>query len=91
MEITIRRTYYNKGFFNVPVAFTGLFGNHNSYLSIDTVNGLIDGCRVDRLSNRNGTPRIWLNRHYKYWFQENYQLGDVIEFEIVNQVLLKVV
>jgi hypothetical protein len=84
-NLTLHKTYYDKGFFNLGVdierfvrpdsgSITILLGNSKTHL-----NG-----RVDRAANQNGTPRIFGGVELQHWFQRNFELKNVVDVHIVS-------
>ena len=81
--VTLHKTYYNRGFFNVGVAFqkhiTDKDGPMNLYLG--EKQEFVQG-RVSRSANPNRTPRIYGGHKLRKWFQENYQVMDRLTVRI---------
>jgi GNAT superfamily N-acetyltransferase len=59
-EFTLQQTYFNKGFFNVPIAHAGGFGDDGQEIEIFCGDGAqaIRGI-INRTANANRTPRIF--------------------------------
>jgi hypothetical protein len=82
-EVTLGKTYYEKGFFNVPVPYGDHFGTDRE--EIDIFCGQLDQSvtgYINRKTNASGSPRIFGGTGLRDWFWSNFQLGDVIEVEV---------
>src|SRR5438093_8246914 len=81
-KLTLEKTYYRKGFFNVTVDFDRFVSSDGPVeLVLGTSRQTIES-RIDRGANRNGTPRIMGGAKLRDWFQANYAEGDVIEVDL---------
>jgi hypothetical protein len=86
-QITLGSTYFNKGFFNVPVKYSGLFPDHGSVISI-----YCGGARtfvravVDRNANQSSrTPRIYGKSQLASWFGQTHKLNDEVMVRVISQ------
>ncbi len=76
--------YMDKGFFNVPVRYSRLFGNDREKIKIlcgsekSPIHGLID-----RSSNTNASPRIVGGSPLKLWFEEHAGLNNPVDIDIL--------
>lgn len=76
--------YIDKGFFNVPLRYSGLFGDDQQKIRIlcgrerTTLHG-----HIDRSSNTNATPRIVGGRKLKRWFEENTGINNPVDIDIL--------
>ena len=78
-RLTLHKTYYNKGFFNVGVEAERFVRSDNGPVQVvlgDDARSL-EG-RVDRTANQNGTPRIHVGSALRNWFFENCHLDDEV-------------
>ena len=75
--------YYNHNYFNVGVMASNNLGEHNGNLSIILPNGLIIQSTIDRLIN-NGYVRFYGGAQWHQFIQENYNLYDIITFQVNN-------
>ena len=83
--IILGRTYFNQGFFNVPVKYSKKFAGNNSRIEIllgNTTNS-IEGY-INRHANKNGTPRIMGGSELKRWIQKKFKLGDKMKIHIFS-------
>ncbi len=82
-ELTLHRTYYEQGFFNVPVDFEKYVRSSDGpvELLLGTSGEKLAG-RVNRRANQNGTPRIMGGAKLRDWFQEHYAQGDKVEVDL---------
>ena len=81
-QIRLGKTYYEQGFFNVPLASDALITEEECKLSLP--NGIEIMARVDRNANRNKTARIFGRAALMHWFQENYNLDETVPAFIVD-------
>ena len=82
--IKMGKTYYEQGFFNVPVTSDGAIPEENESCTLLLCNGLKLSARISRNQNRNGTARIFGSAPLKYWFQENFSISDFVPAVIVD-------
>lgn len=88
-QLTLHKTYYEKGFFDLGVAvekhIAGRDGNMNLYLGEDLK--FIQG-RMSRKSNLNGTPRVFGGKRLRDWFQSNFEVLDKVTVKIESPYTL---
>ncbi len=76
--------YMDKGFFNVPVRYSRLFGKDRERIKIlcgsekSTIHG-----HIDRSSNTNASPRIIGGGPLKNWFEEHAGLNNPVDIDIL--------
>ncbi len=76
--------YMDKGFFNVPLRYSRLFGDDQQKIRIlcgrerDTIHG-----HIDRSSNTNASPRIVGGRKLKRWFEDNTGINNPVDIDIL--------
>jgi len=76
--------YMDKGFFNVPVRYSRLFGKDREKIKIlcgrekSTIHG-----HIDRSSNTNASPRIIGGGALKHWFEEHAGLNNPVDIDIL--------
>lgn len=76
--------YMDKGFFNVPVRYSRLFGKDRENIKIlcgsekSTIHG-----HIDRSSNTNASPRIIGGHPLKNWFEEHAGLNNPVDIDIL--------
>lgn len=84
--------YLDKGYFNVPLRYSRLFGADQEKIRIlcgrerETIHG-----HIDRASNTNATPRIIGGRKLRRWFEDNAGLNNPVDIDILapNAVWLR--
>ncbi len=85
MPLTLQATYFNQGFFNVPVEFQRYFGSDLE--KIDIYCGLeklqVAGY-INRTANSNGTPRIMGGAQLKRWMQKSSSVMGEIDVAILS-------
>ena len=82
-RLTLHPTYYNQGFFNVPVDYDHLVGGEGT-ATLSLRGGGILRARVDRHSNPNGTARIMGGASLRDWFQKRYSVGDTVRVRFAS-------
>jgi hypothetical protein len=84
-QLVLHETYYQKGFFNIPVAFDQSVRDDNGTIRIylGNTDDYIDG-RVDRTANLNGTARIFGGRELRDWFQREFNIKDVVTVKFLS-------
>ena len=90
-KLTLQRTYYEKGFFNVVRAYDQFIRGDEGEIKIIAGDASVTFTgNVNRRANLNGTARISVKGEgLKNWFQKHYRVMDVVEIEIVSPTLLK--
>ena len=76
--------YMDKGFFNVPLRYSQLFGKDQEKIKIlcGSEKATIHG-HIDRSSNTNSSPRIVGGRALKLWFEEAAGLNNPVDIDIL--------
>lgn len=89
-RLSLHRTYFNQGFFNVPVEFGQHFGRHDSVIEI-RVEGRAAAVRgrIDRKAQQNGTPRIMGGMVLRDWFRSNFKQGDAVQVTIESATRIR--
>lgn len=84
-ELTLGKSYYEKGFFNLGVAVDRYIGAHGTDVRIILGPGtrFVDA-RIDRNANQNGTPRIHVGARLRDYFYTNFHVGDVVNVIILD-------
>ena len=88
-HLTLHKTYYNQGFWNIPVdldshvrkdegPITLLLGKYRQEIQ----------AHVNRSANQNGTARIMGKRALRDWFQQNYAVMDNVPVRFVTPNLI---
>ena len=76
-HLKLWKSYYAKGFFNVPVEFDGLAGDDGP-LTLILLGGEEIATAITRRANQNGTARVMPKAKLRDWFQQNYPLNGVV-------------
>lgn len=86
-QVTLGKTYYHKGFFNVPVSFSDFFPPHGTEISIYCGDSrTLIRATVDRNANQaNHTPRIFGKGSLINWFEHYKRLNSVATVRIVSK------
>ena len=74
-RLNLERTYYNKGFFNVPVRYDDFVRADDGTVVIVLGEGREVQGRVSRSANMNKTARVYGGAALRNWFQQNYAQG----------------
>jgi hypothetical protein len=79
-EFILHRTYFNTGFFNVPVEHSNSFGEDGAEIEIfcGTAPRPILGT-INRRSNANRTPRIFGGIDVRDWFQAHCKVMESVD------------
>jgi hypothetical protein len=86
-DLTLEKTYYKSGFFNVKKEFSEFFGKDKDeieiYISKD--NEPLRGY-INRSATSNNSPRIMGGKELKDWFQKNFDVMDKIKVDVLSPV-----
>ena len=82
-RLTLEKSYYAKGFFNIPVAFDGCIRDSDGPVTL-VLGGLEIETQVTRKANANGTARLKARARLRDWFQQNFSLGDTVRVTFVS-------
>ena len=84
-ELTLHKTYYEKGFFNLGVSVDKYIRPQNGeiQLLLGPSNRTLWG-RVDRDANENGTPRIHGGVELRNWFFHNFKMKERVLITILS-------
>lgn len=84
-QLTLHKTYYEKGFFNLGVSVDRYVRPQSGEirLVLGASNRTLAG-RVDREANPNGTPRIHGGPELRDWFFRNFNLKDRVLVTITS-------
>jgi len=84
-QFQLRKTYYNQGFFNVPVAYMEAFGKDNDRMEIFCgKNAALIVGHINRSANKTNSPRIMGGSQLAYWFKNSKNLDDQIEVTVTS-------
>ena len=85
MPLILQETYWNRGFFNVPVQFAPLFGGDLEKIHILVPHRQLPIIGyISRSANANGTPRVMGGRELQKWFRRECILMGKINVEILS-------
>lgn len=81
--LTVHKTYYEQGFFNIKVAYDRSVRRAEGPINIilGPQKQRIDG-RIDRSANNNKTARIMCGTKLRDWFHSNCSVGDIVYVNI---------
>jgi len=89
--LTLEKTYYNKGFFNVTVDFDRFIRPTEGPIQLELGDsGITIMGRIDRRANTNGTARIMAGARLRDWFYSQYNIGDVVDVDLSSFDLIKI-
>lgn len=84
-RLTLQKTYYDQGFFNVSVDFDRRVRQDDGEVTL-----LLGGAekaipgRVYRRVNQNGTARVRGGAELRDWFHENFHLMESVEVNFLS-------
>ena len=81
-KLTIEKTYYEQGFFNMPVAFDRFVREDEGPIDLILGSAQVVQGEVNRSANRNGTARIMGGAGLKKWFQDHFRVRDVVDVDL---------
>jgi ribonuclease VapC len=89
--ITLRKTYFTQGFFNVSVDYDRYLGPHNSSVEIwfENVRLMTNGV-INRTAQRNGAPRIMGHTALRDCFQSRCRVGDTLDVVIESPQRIRI-
>ncbi len=89
LSLTLHRTYYNQGFFNVPVDFDRFVRLQEGpvILRLGLGGSEIEG-KINRRANQNGTPRIMGGTKLRDWFQQNYEPLETVLIDLSSPEII---
>ncbi len=84
--LTLHKTYYEKGFFNLAVSVDKYVRPQSGEvkLVLGTSKWTLTG-KINREANRNGTPRIHGGSELRDWFFKNFKMKDQVVVKILAQ------
>jgi len=89
--VVLHETYFNKGFFNVPVAHEQSFGTDGQQVDIfcGSMPRPITGS-INRRCNANNTPRIMGGVGLRDWFQSNVALMGTVTVSVLSPSTIQI-
>ncbi len=89
--LTVGATYYNQGFFNVPVSHDQLLRKDEGEIHIQLGNaGLTIVGHVNRSTNNNGTARVMGRTPLRDWFEDHCSIGAQVEVHILGPTRIQI-
>lgn len=85
-KISLGKTYYDKGFFNVPVDYSDRFGEDRERVSIFLGDSgrVVDGY-INRTANPGtNAPRVFGGATLRDWIRRTFKLNETAEIEVVS-------
>jgi len=84
-SLTLSKTYYDKGFFNVWVNFEQHVRRDSGPVDLRVGRaGLVVAGKVSRTANANGTPRVFGGASLRDWLQENFRQGNLVVVQLLT-------
>lgn len=88
--LTLWKSYYSKGFFNLGVDVDGeICSDENAEIVLNLEGAAPIAGRMNRTANLNGTPRIRGGAALRDWFVSNYSMNETIKVEIPSPTELR--
>ena len=85
-------TYWKRGFFNVSVSSSEAFAGDGDPLTILSHDGATKlTAIINRTANKSKTPRIMGGNGLRAFFQENYQVDDVISYRMLSKNIMQLI
>ncbi len=83
--LTLHKTYYDKGFFNLGVEIERYVRKDSgpAVLLVGSLKARLD-VKVDREANQNGTPRVQGGAELRNWLQRNCKLGARVKVHVLG-------
>jgi len=89
-KLTLQKTYYRQGFFNVTVDFDHYVRKAEGEISIVLGNtGQKLKGRIDRQANMNGTARIHGGADLRDWFERYFTVMDTVDVDLSSQDVIR--
>jgi hypothetical protein len=85
-EIKLGKTYYGRGFVNIPTLVSDRIGKHGEpmLIRLGEMNHPGVESRIDWKANQSGTPRIYGGARVVQWFGENFALGETLHGVVLS-------
>jgi hypothetical protein len=89
-DIKLGQTYFNQGFFNVPVSHSHLFAEDSAVIELilgqteEQIYGYIN-----RRANKNNCPRIMGGISLKQWIQQLFKQDEIMMVTILSTISIK--
>ncbi len=90
-NILLGITYFNRGFFNAGIVASNNLGTQGEELKLILSNKTEILTTINRNANRNNNVRIYGGNLLRDFIQENFQLYDIMEFEILNPNVIRII
>ena len=88
-KLTLQKTYYEKGFFNVVVDYDRYVRKSEGPVKLRLgLSGEVVEGRIDRHANMNGTARILCGVKLRNWFMKNYEPMDIVNVDLSNSDII---
>lgn len=89
--LTLHRTYYNRGFFNVGVDMSDRFGPHGERIEIypGTSDKPIWGL-INRTANTNHSPRVFGGTELRDWFRKTFRELDQVVVQVLSPSSIRI-
>jgi hypothetical protein len=89
-SVILGNTYFNKGYFNSGKVASDNLGNHDEPLRIILKELGEINTIINKTANRNSSVRIYGGRALKDFIQQNFQLYNIMEFQILGPNIIKI-
>jgi len=88
----LQPSYWQEGFFNVPLEFSTKLGAHGEtiVLYLENPTGGQITTSINRSCNQNKTVRILKRTALRDWFKRNFKTGEVVQVGIIDKNTLVV-
>lgn len=83
-QLTLHKTYYEKGFFNLGVDVERYVTAVEGLMMLNLGGRSSVQGRVTRQANMNGTPRVFGGAALRDWFMANFDMNDVVVVTVLT-------
>jgi len=88
-RMKLHKSYFERGFFNIPVAFDRFVSPSEGQIAVLLEEGLVLEARLDRTSNSNRTARIHGGRQLRTWLHANFKVQDEVDVEFISPTVIR--
>ena len=88
-KLTLQKTYFNQGFFNVIVDYDRYVRKANGPVRLRLGrSGIEINGKINRTVNNNGTARVLGGTALRNWFQNNFEPMDTVDVDLSSQDII---
>ena len=88
-KLTLQKTYFNQGFFNVVVDFDRYVRKSEGPIRLRLGrNGTEVQANINRSANKNGTARVMGGVVLREWFRRNFEPLETVAVDLTSQEII---